>query len=83
MEFLREASPRFTEQTYNVFKHNCNNFTNEAANFLLGKNIPSDILDLPEMFLNTPLGKMLGPMMQQAQDSLKVRSHPLFNNAGQ
>ena len=64
MEFLREASPRFTQETYHVFKHNCNNFTNEAANFLLGKNIPEDILNLPDLFLNTPLGKMLGPMLQ-------------------
>jgi desumoylating isopeptidase 1 len=31
LEFLREATPRFTAATYNVFKHNCNNFTNECA----------------------------------------------------
>lgn len=31
MEFLREISPRFTQDTYHVFKHNCNNFTNECA----------------------------------------------------
>lgn len=51
MEFLKEVSPRFTEQTYNVFKHNCNHFTNEAANFLLGQDIPKDIVDLPNQFL--------------------------------
>jgi len=31
LEFLREVSPRFTQETYHVFKHNCNNFTNECA----------------------------------------------------
>lgn len=47
MEFLKELEPRYTEQTYDVFKHNCNNFTNECANFLLGKGIPDEIINLP------------------------------------
>lgn len=64
MEFLREISPRFTERTYDVFKHNCNNFSNECANFLMGADIPRDILDLPSMFLSTPLGRMIAPMLQ-------------------
>jgi ankyrin repeat protein len=63
MEFLKEISPRFTQDTYNVFKHNCNNFTNECANFLLGNGIPDDIINLPNEFLNTPIGKMMGPMI--------------------
>ena len=64
MEYLREISPRFTEQTYNVFTHNCNNFTNEVAEFLLGSGIPKEIVDLPNEFLQTPLGKMVAPMIQ-------------------
>jgi hypothetical protein len=63
MEFLREVSPRFTQDTYHVFKHNCNNFTNECAQFLIGDGIPKDIIDLPNQFLNTPLGSMVAPMM--------------------
>jgi hypothetical protein len=51
MEFLREISPNFTMQTYNVLENNCNNFTNECCNFLLGKDIPSEIIDLPKTFL--------------------------------
>jgi desumoylating isopeptidase 1 len=75
MDFLREVSPRFTQATYNVFKHNCNNFTNECAGFLIGSGIPKEIIDLPNEFLNTPLGKMVAPMLTQAQDNLKVQSH--------
>lgn len=75
MEFLREVSPNFTMQTYNVLENNCNNFTNECCNFLLGKDIPSEIIDLPKTFLKTPLGQMLGPMMNQFSDGLKVNSH--------
>ena len=63
MEFLKEVSPRFTQMTYNVMKHNCNNFTDECASFLMGNGIPKDIVDLPNVFLNTPLGKMMGPMI--------------------
>jgi hypothetical protein len=80
MEFLKEASPRFTQETYHVLKHNCNNFTDECAKFLLGEGIPSDIIDLPKVFMNTPLGKMVEPMLNQMQDQLKVNSHQLFNN---
>lgn len=83
MEFLRDVSPRFTQETYNVLKHNCNNFTNECAHFLLGQGIPKDIIDLPEQFLNTPAGRMIAPMLMQAQDNLKVNSHQVFNNTGQ
>ncbi len=75
MEFLRDVSPRFTQETYNVFKHNCNNFTNECAQFLLGEGIPKDIVNLPNEFLNTPVGRMLMPMLEKAQDNLKVNSH--------
>jgi len=28
-EFLREISPRFTFETYNILANNCNNFSNE------------------------------------------------------
>ena len=78
MEFLKELEPRYTEETYHVFKHNCNNFTNECANFLLGKNIPEEIINLPNEFLATPLGKMIEPFMTQMQDSLKQKSNPIF-----
>ena len=30
-EFLNEIAPRFTGETYNLFTHNCNNFSNELA----------------------------------------------------
>jgi hypothetical protein len=36
LELLREISPRFTQATYNVLNHNCNNFTDECAELLIG-----------------------------------------------
>lgn len=63
MELLQDIAPRFTMSTYDVFNHNCNNFTDEVAQLVLGEGIPKDIVDLPKEFLATPMGKQLGPMI--------------------
>ncbi|EFC46865.1 thioredoxin family protein [Naegleria gruberi] len=57
------GSERFRMDQYNLFENNCNNFSNECSNFLLGKNIPDDILGLPREFFETPLGQMVRPMI--------------------
>ena len=86
MEMLEEIAPKFTVETYNVFEWNCNNFTNEVANIVLGHGIPQDIIDLPKEFLATPLGKSIAPMMQNMQNNLMQSSNQLFDtgagNAG-
>jgi len=56
MELLRDISDRYTERTYNVITNNCNNFTDEVSMLLIGEGIPRDIVDLPKIFMNTPLG---------------------------
>ncbi|KAI3914245.1 hypothetical protein MKW98_029249 [Papaver atlanticum] len=33
-EYLQEMSPRYIAETYNLLRHNCNNFSNEVAQFL-------------------------------------------------
>ena len=63
MELLRDISPRFQMSTYNVLTNNCNNFTDECAELLIGQGIPKDIVDLPKMFMSTPLGQSLMPMI--------------------
>src|SRR5699024_9307092 len=40
-------------QRYNLFHHNCNNFSNEVAMFLTGSEIPQEILSLPYEVLST------------------------------
>ncbi|XP_076756690.1 uncharacterized protein LOC143426872 isoform X3 [Xylocopa sonorina] len=47
----------FAPGTYNLFKHNCNCFSEEVSNFLVGKGIPKYILDLPEEILQAPIGE--------------------------
>lgn len=59
-------SDRFAGHRYDLFRHNCNNFSNEVALHLCNKQIPQYILDLPNMVLNSPLAQMLAPIIQQA-----------------
>lgn len=69
---------RFSPVTYNVKTHNCNHFTNECANFLVGTDIPHDILNQATELFNTSLGKMIEPMVMQQQDALKQGSNNMF-----
>lgn len=72
-DWMRGMSARFTPSTYDLFSHNCNNFTNEASQFLLGKGIPKHIVDLPAEFLATDMGKMLKPMITGMQTAAYER----------
>ena len=76
MEYLQEISPHFTYVEYNIINYNCNNFTNTVAEFVLGKGIPEEIINLPQDLLSTPLGKMMEPIISQMTTNLKSMSHP-------
>lgn len=65
-EYLSElGEDNYTAVKYNLFKNNCNHFTQDLCEFLVGKSIPSYIKDLPETVLNTPFGQMLRPYVEQ------------------
>lgn len=53
-------------QSYDLFLHNCNNFSQDFSMFLVGKSIPDYIRNLPRTFLETPLGQMLKPQIEMA-----------------
>ncbi|XP_030891499.1 desumoylating isopeptidase 1 isoform X1 [Leptonychotes weddellii] len=57
----------FRREAYNVFENNCNTFTNEVAQFLTGRKIPSYITDLPSEILSTPFGQALRPFLDPVQ----------------
>ncbi|KDO35286.1 hypothetical protein SPRG_00133 [Saprolegnia parasitica CBS 223.65] len=75
--FLQEIQSRFTAATYNLLSNNCNNFSNEVANFLVGASIPQHILDLPQQVLSTPMGAMFRPMFEDMQGRMaeSIQSH--------
>ncbi|XP_042253557.1 desumoylating isopeptidase 1b [Thunnus albacares] len=64
MDYLTSlAESTYRGDKYNLFEHNCNTFTNEVAQFLTGKKIPSYITDLPSEVLATPFGQALRPLL--------------------
>ncbi|OKL58343.1 hypothetical protein UA08_06571 [Talaromyces atroroseus] len=65
-EYLDSLAQIYTPESYDLFMHNCNNFTQDLAMFLVGKGIPEHIQSLPKTFLSTPLGQMLRPQIDRA-----------------
>ena len=58
-EYVESLEAIYTPESYDLFLHNCNNFSQDLAVFLVGKSIPEEIRTLPETFLRTPMGQML------------------------
>nr|XP_050024094.2 uncharacterized protein LOC126518293 [Dermacentor andersoni] len=66
LEYIRElGESSYKGSTYNLFRHNCNNFSQDVALFLTGKSIPREILELPDEFLRTPMGSTLVPFFER------------------
>ncbi|KAF1924195.1 DUF862-domain-containing protein [Didymella exigua CBS 183.55] len=63
LEYLESLKTIYTAEAYDLFLHNCNNFSNDFAMFLVGKSIPVHITSLPQDVLNTPFGQMLRPQL--------------------
>ncbi|KAK0614116.1 PUL domain-containing protein [Immersiella caudata] len=64
-EYLDSLREIYTVEAYDLWRHNCNNFTNDFAMFLLGKSIPGHITNMPQSVLDSPFGQMLMPMLDQ------------------
>lgn len=60
---LVDLSERYTPEAYSLFSNNCNNFTDEFAQLLVGQGIPAHITGLPAEVLETPFGRMLQPAL--------------------
>ncbi|EQB47562.1 PUL domain-containing protein [Colletotrichum gloeosporioides Cg-14] len=56
-------------EAYDLWRHNCNNFSDSFAQFLLGKGIPEHIIKMPDAVLSSPFGRMLMPQLTQAMTS--------------
>ncbi|KAK4565620.1 hypothetical protein LTR86_003468 [Recurvomyces mirabilis] len=64
LDYLESLKEVYTPESYDLFAHNCNNFTNDFSMFLLGKGIPEHITSLPKRVLDTPFGQMLRPQIE-------------------
>ena len=63
-QYIKSINSQFTVETYDVLNHNCNHFTDAALYFLVGKHLPNSILKQHEEILNTPMGQMVRPMLE-------------------
>ncbi|KAI9199595.1 thioredoxin family protein [Polychytrium aggregatum] len=61
--FVESMKEIYTPDKYHLLENNCNSFSNEFCNFLVGKDIPSHITGLPAQFLSTPFGQSLRPFI--------------------
>ncbi|CAA6655316.1 unnamed protein product [Spirodela intermedia] len=75
-EYLHEIAPRYTMETYSLLEHNCNNFSNEVSQFLVGVGIPEYILRLPHEVKSSPMGALILPMIQQLETTLRAGAVP-------
>uniref|UniRef100_A0A5B7C2H4 Putative desumoylating isopeptidase 1 n=1 Tax=Davidia involucrata TaxID=16924 RepID=A0A5B7C2H4_DAVIN len=74
--YLQEIGPRYTAETYSLLTHNCNNFSNEVAQFLVGATVPEYILNLPNEVMSSPMGALILPMIQQLETTLRAGAVP-------
>lgn len=65
--YLEEIGPRYTAETYSLLTHNCNNFSNEVAQFLVGASIPDYILNLPNEIMSSPMGALISKSLLYAK----------------
>jgi thiol-disulfide isomerase/thioredoxin len=70
LDYLQSLKQVYTPESYDLFAHNCNNFTHDFAMFLLGTGIPPHITSLPQRVLDTPFGRMLRPQIDASMRSV-------------
>ena len=68
---MNEIAHKYTPEKYHVIDHNCNNFTDEACEFLVGKGIPKKVVDQAKDLLNTPMGQQFKPLLMQMQGTIQ------------
>ncbi|KAJ2994123.1 hypothetical protein NUW58_g1640 [Xylaria curta] len=73
VEYLDSLREIYTPQAYDLFRHNCNNFSNDFSTFMLGKGIPEHIANMPQAVLDSPFGRMLQPHLAQMVEQRKAQ----------
>jgi len=62
-ELLQDLQEQFHGNKYHLLYNNCNHFSQELINFLVGKDIPKHILNLPQEIMSTPTGSFFANMI--------------------
>lgn len=53
-EFLESIQHKYTHAMYNLFTNNCNHFSDDVLLFLVQRNVPKYVSDLPGLVLGNP-----------------------------
>lgn len=61
----RELCREYTRESYDVLQHNCNNFSDEVAMFLLNKHIPDEVRLQPQQFTQSLAAQALRPVLNR------------------
>ncbi|GAM90665.1 hypothetical protein ANO11243_087100 [Dothideomycetidae sp. 11243] len=80
LEYLESMKTIYTPEAYDLFQNNCNNFSNDFSQFLVGKGIPDHIVSLPKTVLDTPFGQMLKPQLDASMRSITQAPLPSSSN---
>ncbi|KAJ5279239.1 hypothetical protein N7478_004611 [Penicillium angulare] len=75
-EYVSSLADIYTPESYDLFLHNCNNFSQDFSMFLVGKSIPDKIINLPRTFLDTPFGQMMKPQIEAALKGVTQGAEP-------
>lgn len=76
LDYLESLKEVYTAESYDLFTHNCNNFSHDFVQFLVGKPIPDHITSLPKGVLDTPFGQMLRPQIDASMRSITQAEVP-------
>lgn len=80
LTYLESLKDLYTMENYDLFAHNCNNFTHDFSMFLVGKGIPDHITNLPSQVLNTPFGAMMKNQLDASMRSVTQAAVPPEKN---
>eukprot|EP00811_Abedinium_folium_P013914 NODE_2294_length_2245_cov_9.914070.p1 GENE.NODE_2294_length_2245_cov_9.914070~~NODE_2294_length_2245_cov_9.914070.p1 ORF type:complete len:728 (+),score=171.90 NODE_2294_length_2245_cov_9.914070:87-2186(+) len=62
---VHELKPRFNRETYDAVGNNCNHFTDRLCQYLLGKNLPDEVVRQPEILLSSGAAHLLRPILNK------------------
>lgn len=66
-DYIKTLGTQFSKEAYNLTKWNCNNFSNTAAEFLIGKGIPEEYLTFIDKVRNSPHGETILRIIEEAR----------------
>ena len=71
MLWLTTVQKTFYDNSYNIWTHNCNDFTSSLLSFLRAAPLSQTVMDVPSQILATTQGALLKPTIERAIDLMR------------